>query len=75
MLLEFEGLPLDYYQTLLERYRAVTSDRLQEVARRYVKPGDLAIVVVGDAKALEPALSSFGSIRKIPHQAPTVRTP
>jgi len=75
MLLEFEGLPLDYYQTLLERYRAVTSDRLQEVARRYVKPDDLAIVVVGDAKALEPALSSFGSIRKIPHQAPTARTP
>ena len=53
----------------------MTRERLQEVARRYVKPDDLAIVVVGDAKALEPALSSFGSIRKIPHQAPTVRTP
>jgi predicted Zn-dependent peptidase len=75
MLLEFEGLPLDYYQTLLERYRAVTSNRLQEVARRYVKPDDLAIVVVGDAKALTPALTTFGEARKIPHEAPTARTP
>ena len=75
MLLEFEGLPPDYYQTLLQRYRVVTSERLQEVARQYLKPDELAIVVVGDAKALEPALSSFGSIRKIPKQAPTARTP
>jgi predicted Zn-dependent peptidase len=65
MLLEFEGLPPDYYQTLLGRYRAVTSDRLQEVARRYVKPDDLAIVVVGDAKILEPALARFGPVKRI----------
>ena len=75
MLLEFEGLPPDYYHTLLDRYRAVTSDRLQQVARRYVKPDDLAIVVVGDAKALAPTLTTFGETRKIPHEAPSAPTP
>lgn len=65
MLLEFEGLPPDYYQTLLDRYRAVTSERLQEVARRYLKPDDLAIVVVGDSKTLQGALSPFGSVNRI----------
>jgi predicted Zn-dependent peptidase len=75
MLLEFEGLPPDYYQTLLGRYQTVTGERLQEVARRYLKPDDLAIIVVGDAKALEPVLSKFGSVQKITHPSPTPRTP
>jgi predicted Zn-dependent peptidase len=43
----------------------VTRERLEEVARRYVKPDDLAIVVVGDAKALEPALARFGTVKRL----------
>lgn len=65
MLLEFEGLPSDYYQTLLARYRAVGPERLHEMARRYLKPEDLAIVVVGDAKVLEPTLAPLGPVRKL----------
>ena len=76
MLLEFEGLPADYYQTLLEAYRTISPERLQEVARRYLKPENLAIVVVGDSKALEPALARFGPVKKIPAEpAPTADAP
>ncbi len=76
MLLEFMALPRDYYQTLLSRYRALTPERLQEVATRYLRPDDLAIVVVGDAKALEPALARFGPVKKLPGgQAPATAAP
>ncbi len=70
MLLEFEGLPPDYYQTLLDGYRVITPERLQEVARRHLRPEDLAIVVVGDAKALEPLLTRFGTVKKLPEEPP-----
>jgi predicted Zn-dependent peptidase len=75
MLLEFEGLPPDYYQTLLGRYRSVTAERLQEVARRYLKPDNLAIVVVGDAKALDPALTRFGPVKTISAATPPSAAP
>ena len=75
MLLEFQGLPSDYYQTLLEHYRNVTPERLQAVARRYLRPDDLAIVVVGDAKALEPGLAPFGPVKRIPFEPVPAATP
>jgi len=75
MLLEFEGLPPDYYQTLLARYRAVGPERLHEIARRYLKPEDLAIVVVGDAKALEPTLAPLGPVRKLSPDTTAARAP
>jgi len=76
MLLEFMDLPRDYYQTLLGRYRAVTPERLQQVARRYLRPDELAIVVVGDAKALEPALARFGPVKTLSSAGPpTAREP
>jgi predicted Zn-dependent peptidase len=65
MLLEFMGLPRDYYQTLLSRYRAITPERLQQVARRYLRPDDLAIVVVGDSQPLERALARFGPVKTL----------
>ncbi len=50
------GLPMDE----LDRYRpaieAVTADDVQSVAQRYIKPDELAIVLVGDADAILPAL-------------------
>jgi predicted Zn-dependent peptidase len=64
MLLEFQGLPADHYQTLLGRYHAVTPERLLQAARRYLRPDDLAIVVVGDARALEPMLAPFGPLTR-----------
>jgi predicted Zn-dependent peptidase len=70
MRLEFMALPRDYYQTLLSRYRAVTPERLQQVAKRYLRPDDLAIVVVGDAKTLEPALARLGPVKKLPTAGP-----
>jgi zinc protease len=70
--LEFQGLPPDYYETLLDRYRSLTSARLHETARRHLRPDDLAIVVVGDASVLGPALTPFGPVRMLPADAAAV---
>jgi zinc protease len=41
-------LPEDYLEIYRNQIQAVTIDRVQEVARKYVKPEEAAIVIVGD---------------------------
>ncbi|CAA9297243.1 MAG: hypothetical protein AVDCRST_MAG11-575 [uncultured Gemmatimonadaceae bacterium] len=54
------GLPLDYYDSYVQRIAAVTQADVQRVARRYVDPARLAVVIVGDRKAVEPGLRALG---------------
>ena len=53
------GLPLDYYNSYVQRIEAVTAANVQRVAERYVDPSKLAVVVVGDRKAIEAGLRSL----------------
>ena len=46
-------LPADTYARYTERIRAVTADDLARVAREYVDPDRVAVVVVGDRAAIE----------------------
>jgi zinc protease len=50
------GLPLDYYNTYVQNVDAVTAADVQRVAQQYVNPDNLAIVIVGDRKTIEPSL-------------------
>lgn len=50
------NLPLDYYETLSAKTAAVTREQAQAMARTYVTPDRLAIVVVGDRKTIEAGL-------------------
>jgi zinc protease len=50
------GLPLDYYNTYIQNIDAVTAADVQRVAQEYINPENLAIVIVGDRKLIEPAL-------------------
>jgi zinc protease len=49
-------LPLDTYTTMGAKLAALTRDDVQAAARAHVTPDRLAIVVVGDRAAIEPAL-------------------
>jgi predicted Zn-dependent peptidase len=62
MQLELDGRPADYYETLLDKYRAVTREDVLRVAQKYLKPQDLTIFVVGDTQPITPALSKLGSV-------------
>ncbi len=63
--LELDGYPPDYYDTLLDRYRAVTREDVQRVARQYLRPDAVSILVVGNVTAVEPAMAAFGPVRHL----------
>ncbi len=63
--LEFDGYPPDYFETLLDRYRAVTVADIQRVARQYLRPDAATILIVGDAPIFEPAMAAFGPVHRL----------
>ena len=54
-------LPLDYYNTYVQNVEAVTAAEVQRVARQYVNPGSLAIVIVGDRQKIEQGLKAVNA--------------
>ncbi len=53
------GIPLDFYDSAVERISAVTQADVQRVARQYVDPDKLTIVIVGDRKTIEPGIRAL----------------
>lgn len=58
--LVLHGLPLDYYDSYVQRIDAVTQEDVRRVADRYIDPSHLAIVIVGDRATIEPGLRALG---------------
>ena len=56
----FYDLPLEHLQTFRERVNAVTVDDVQRVARLYLKPDNLSVVLVGNAAAFITQLPGVG---------------
>jgi zinc protease len=56
----FYGLPIEELQTYRERVNAVTVDDVQRVARAYLKPDRLSVVLVGNVAAFEKDLKGVG---------------
>lgn len=52
------GLPLEYYNNYVQNIEAITPADIERVARQYVNPGSLAVVIVGDRKSIEPTLKA-----------------
>jgi zinc protease len=57
--LVIHGLPLDYYETYVERVMAVDAAEIQRVARTHLRPDRSAIVVVGDRETVESGLRAL----------------
>jgi len=53
------NLPEDYYATYLERLMAVTAEDVQEMARKYIKPGNAHILVAGNEDEIPERLLRF----------------
>jgi zinc protease len=56
----FYELPVEEIGTFRERVQAVTPDDIQRVAKQYVRPDRLSIVLVGDASSFVPQLRKVG---------------
>lgn len=64
--LEYYGYPKDYLDTYIEKVEAVTKQDVHDVAKRFIHPDQMIILVVGDKTRLEEPLSKFGKVREIP---------
>ncbi len=53
------GLPDDYLETYRANIDAVTAEEVIKAAQRYVRPEEVAIVIVGDAAELLPQAAPF----------------
>ena len=60
-------LPDDYFSTYVQKIQAVTAADVQRVAQKYITPDRFAVVVVGDAKGIEPGIQALnlGPIKKM----------
>ncbi len=56
----FYGLDLNDLQTYRERVNAVSVDDIQRVAKQYLRPEQLSIVLVGDASVFAKQLTGVG---------------
>ncbi len=54
-------LPADYLQTYRDKINAVTLDDVERVAKKYISPDKIAIVVVGDAEEILPQLKPYST--------------
>src|SRR5204862_6299374 len=56
----FYGLPVEQLETFRQRVNAVTVDDIERVARFYLRPDRLSVVLVGNAAAFEQQLRRVG---------------
>jgi len=63
--LDVQGLPADSLDTYRERVTRTSLEDLQRQARERLHPERAAIVVVGPAEALVPALEGLGPVRVV----------
>ncbi len=59
------NLPKDYYSTYLEKLEAVTISDVRAMAKKYVKPDNAHVLVVGSKGEVADKLSKFGKSGEI----------
>ncbi len=62
MTIEIYGLPKDFYDKFREEVKKITPKDIQEVAKKYLHPDRLLIVISGNSKQIKPVLGKFGPV-------------
>lgn len=62
---EYLGLPEDAFETYIDQLREVNAEDIQRVAREYMRPDDMKILVVGNGDELGDQLEQFGEVREV----------
>jgi predicted Zn-dependent peptidase len=60
------GLANDYLEMYTTRVRSAEPDQILKTAKKVIAPDHSAMVVVGDAAKIKPALEKFGAVRVVP---------
>lgn len=56
-------LPQNYYQEYLKNLAAVTPSRAQAMAKQYVLPDQMIVVIVGNANQIAQGLDKYGQVK------------
>lgn len=56
-------LPADYYQNYLKNLAAVSSADVQAMAKKYISPDNMLVVIVGNAKEIAKGLDKYGTVK------------
>jgi len=56
---------LNYLETYLDNVQSVTHEDVQRVARKYLHPDEIKILVIGDKEKFDKPLDSFGKVNVI----------
>jgi zinc protease len=57
--MQFYSFPDTYFNTYINNVQAVTKADVQRVAKKYIDPKNIAIIIVGDRKKIEKGLSDL----------------
>ncbi len=63
--LEFFGYPAGYLENYRSNIAKVTKDDVQRVARKYLRPESMVLMVVGDDRKFDEPLADFGPVTEI----------
>lgn len=59
------NLPKDYYKNYLKNLSAVTADDIQAMAKKYIKPNNANVVIVGNGQEIAKNISKFSVSGKV----------
>jgi predicted Zn-dependent peptidase len=63
--IEYEGLPLDYLETYVDNIKVITKEDIARVAKEYLHPDKIKLLVIGDMKQFDKPLTEFGEVNTI----------
>lgn len=62
-------LPQDFYATYLQKLNALTVADINAAAKKFLKPDNMYITVVGNGSAIEKSLLAFGEVKRFTNMA------
>lgn len=62
---EYLGLPQDAFDQYIEELRTLTPEDIQRVAREYMRPDQMRILVVGNGSEIGDQLNRFGDVQEL----------
>jgi predicted Zn-dependent peptidase len=60
--MDLHGLPDEFLATYIKNVHAVTPAQVQELAKKYIRPESITIVIAGDRKKIEKQVAPYGPI-------------
>lgn len=61
----YRGLPADAFEQYVEGVKATTIEDVQQVAKKYLNPDNLQILVVGNKEEIGDQLEKYGAVNEI----------